>query len=277
LPALVLAYHSHNVFGTGYPSNDHVALASDLRAVHAAGARIVPLQQIVAAAQEGIHGGGELLVGLSFDDGPRFDIADFVHPSHGPQRGFLNILRDFRHEVGAAAQPGLHATSFVIASPDARRAMERSPDCGYPDIDDWLGESWWREAVDSGLMGIGNHSWDHVHHAVERIVATTPQRDDFTKVDNYTDADREIRAAGAYINARVDSCCDLFAFPFGHANNFLVNDYLPLRRYEHGMAAAFGTGGRAIGPQDSIWNLPRLVCGEHWKSPEALEALLAAA
>jgi hypothetical protein len=274
--ALVLTYHSHNVFGTDYPANDHVALARDLRAVHAAGARIVPLPQIVAAARQGLGGGGELLVGLSFDDGPRFDFEDFVHARHGPQRGFLNILRDFRDEVGAAAQPGLHATSFVIASPDARREMARSPDCGYPDMDDWLGESWWREAVDSGLMAIGNHSWDHVHHAVGRIAATTQQRNDFTKVDNYTDADREIRAAGAYINARVDGGCDLFAFPFGHANEFLVGDYLPLRGYEHRMAAAFGTGGRAIGPQDSIWNLPRLVCGEHWKSPERLEALLAA-
>jgi hypothetical protein len=244
--------------------------------VHAAGARIVPLAEIATAVREG-RTGADLLVGISFDDGPRFDFADFEHPLFGPQRGFLNILRDFQDEMGVAAQPGLHATSFVIASPEARRAMERAPDCGYPDLADWLGESWWREAAGSGLMAIGNHSWDHVHQAVDRIVATTAERDDFTRVDNYTDADREIRAAAAYINSRVDGRCELFAFPFGHSNDYLVNDYLPLRRYEHGMAAAFGTGGRAVREGDSIWNLPRAVCGEHWSSPEELGKLLAQA
>jgi hypothetical protein len=276
MPALVLTYHSHNVSGLDYAANDHVALASDLRAVHAAGARIVPLAEIATAVREG-RTGADLLVGISFDDGPRFDFADFEHPLFGPQRGFLNILRDFQDEMGVAAQPGLHATSFVIASPDARRAMERAPDCGYPDLADWLGESWWREAAGSGLMAIGNHSWDHVHQAVDRIVATTAERDDFTRVDNYTDADREIRAATAYINSRVDGRCELFAFPFGHSNDYLVNDYLPSRRYEHGMAAAFGTGGRAVREGDSIWNLPRAVCGEHWSSPEELGKLLAQA
>jgi hypothetical protein len=275
--ALVLTYHSHNISGSDYATNDHVALASDLRTVHTAGGRFVPLATIASSLRAGLEGADELLVGLSFDDGPRFDYADFVHPLLGEQRGFLNILRDFRDEMGASAQPDLHATSFVIASPEARRAMERAPDCGYPDMPDWLGEDWWSEAIDSGLMAIGNHSWDHVHHAVERIAASTPQRDDFTRVASYTDADREIRAAAAYINARVQGRCTHFAFPFGHVNDFLVKDYLPLRGYEHGMVAAFGTGGRAVRADDSVWNIPRLVCGEHWRSPGELEKLLLAA
>jgi hypothetical protein len=275
MKALVLTYHSHNISGGDYATNDHVALARDLRTVHAAGARIVPLAEIARRVREG-DAGTELVVGFSFDDGPAFDFADFTHPRFGPQRGFLNILRDFRDEVGAAAQPGLHATSFVIASPQARGAMERSPDCGYPDIPDWLGERWWSEAVDTGLMAIGNHSWDHVHHAVDRTAISSPVRDDFTRVDNYTDADREIRAAGVYINARVGGRCELFAFPFGHANEYLVTEYLPRRGYEHGMIAAFGTGGRAVARGDSVWNIPRLVCGEHWSNPEGLRALLAA-
>jgi len=275
MKALVLTYHSHNISGGDYATNDHVALARDLRTVHAAGARIVPLAEIARRVREG-DAGTELLVGFSFDDGPKFDFADFTHPRFGPQRGFLNILRDFRGEVGAAAQPGLHATSFVIESPEARRAMELSPDCGYPEMPEWLGERWWSEAIDSGLMAIGNHSWDHVHHAVDRTAIASPVRDDFTRVDNYTDADREIRAAGMYINARVGGRCELFAFPFGHANEYLVNEYLPQRGYEHGMVAAFGTGGRAVAPGDSVWSITRLVCGEHWSNPEGLGALLAA-
>ena len=272
--ALVLTYHSHNIAGSQYGNNDHVALAADLREVHAAGGKIVPLDRIAQAVRDGLEGGRELLVGISFDDGPRFDCDDFIHPEFGAQRGFLNILRDFRDEVGAAAQPSLHATSFVIASPQARGAMERAPECGYPDRPDWLGEDWWSVAADSGLMAIGNHSWDHVHHAVERIAAVTPDRDDFRRVDNYTDADREIRAASDYINARVGGRCSLFAYPFGHVNEFLAEEYLPLRGYEHGLTAAFGTGGREVAAGDSVWNIPRMVCGEHWTSLAELRELL---
>src|SRR5688572_29922956 len=132
LTMLVLAYHSHNISGTDYATNDHVALASDLRSLHAAGAEIVPLEAVAATMRAGLPE-RDRRVALTFDDGPLFDYADFEHPRFGPQRGFLNILRDFRQEVGQAAQPGLHATSFVIASPQARRAMELAPDCGYPD------------------------------------------------------------------------------------------------------------------------------------------------
>ena len=84
---------------------------------------------------------------------------------------------------------------------------------------------------------------------------------------------REIRRASAYINAKVGGRCDLFAYPFGHVNDYLAGDYFPHRGYEHGMKAAFGTGGRALQPRDSIWNLPRAVCGHHWKSPEELLVL----
>src|SRR5712691_2008562 len=102
--------------------NDHAALASDLATIHAAGARVVPLQRIADMVREGrIETGDETLVGISFDDGAVFDFADSMHPRYGLQRGFLGILQDFRMRHGAGAQPDLHATSFVIASPDARK------------------------------------------------------------------------------------------------------------------------------------------------------------
>jgi hypothetical protein len=259
---VVLAYHSHNIAGRDYLGNDHVALASDLATITGAGGRVVPLGQIAEAVRLGDIGDDELVVGLSFDDGPRFDFADFEHPRLGPQRGFLGILRDFdaKHP---GAQRTLHATSFVIASPEARAAMERAEDCGYPDVPGWLGDSWWSDAVDSGLLGIGNHSWDHVHHAVDPIATSSGVRDDFSSVDNYEDADREIRRASGSINDRIGGRCSLFAFPFGHTN--------PYR-----MVAAFGTGGRRVVREDSVWNIPRAVCGYHWKSPQELRALLAA-
>lgn len=273
---VVLAYHSHNITGNAYANNDHVALAADLETITRAGARIVSLEHIAATVRaERVRDGDETLVGLSFDDGPVFDFADFAHPKLGPQRGFLNILRDFRARHGAGAQPGLHATSFVIASPAARRAMERAEECGFPYLEDWLGERWWPEAVGSGLMGIGNHSWDHVHRAVTEIAASAHARDNFERVDSYADADREIRAATHYINARVKGHCSVFAYPFGHVNDYLLNEYFPKLQNEHGMKAAFGTGGRAITAGDSVWHIPRAVCGHHWNSPEGLETLLA--
>lgn len=273
---VVLAYHSHNIGGNDYGNNDHIALAADLELIAGAGARVVPLERIVETVRaERVAQERETLVGLSFDDGPIFDFTDFVHPTLGAQRGFLGIMRDFRARHGAAAQPGLHATSFVIASPAARRAMERAEDCGFPYLEDWLGERWWNEAADTGLMAIGNHSWDHVHHAVETIATSSQERDNFELVDNYADADREIGAAARYINERVRGRCNLFAYPFGHVNDFLLSNYLPKRQDEHGMKAAFGTGGRAIAPGDPVWNIPRAICGHHWNSPGGLEALLA--
>jgi peptidoglycan/xylan/chitin deacetylase (PgdA/CDA1 family) len=271
----VLAYHSHNISGSEYATNDHVAFASDLETLARAGAQAVPLETIVETMRSGKPPvEASTLVGLTFDDGPRFDFADFEHPRFGPQRGFLNIMRDFQRDH-PGGQPHLNATSFVIASPAARTAMERSEDCGYTYLERWLGDDWWSAAADTGLLSIGNHSWDHVHHAVEPIAIRGEVRDNFELVNNYGDADSEIRRAGDYINARVGGRCRMFAFPFGHTNDYLVRDYLPFRRDEHGMEAAFGTGGRAVRADDSIWNIPRAVCGHDWKSPAGLEALLA--
>jgi hypothetical protein len=272
---IVLAYHSHNISGTDYSSNDHVALAADLETIHGSGARVVSLDRIAAIVRrESEPPKDQLLVGLSFDDGPVFDYADFRHPQFGPQRSFYNILKDFESRHGDS-QPELHATSFVIASPAARRAMESSPSCGYPYLPDWLGDGWWKPAMGSGLMGIGNHSWDHVHHAVPELAAASQARDDFSKVATFEAAEREIRTAGEYINSRVGGGCTLFAFPFGHTNDFLVNDYLPRHQDKHGMRAAFGTGGRAITEADPAWNIPRIVCGDHWQSPQELARLVA--
>jgi peptidoglycan/xylan/chitin deacetylase (PgdA/CDA1 family) len=267
----VLAYHSHNISGSDYATNDHVALAADLETLHRLDARIVCLETIGTMVRERRLDTGERIVGLSFDDGPVFDVEDFTHERFGPQRGFANILRDFSARTGREAC----ATSFVIASPEARRAMERAPDCGYPDRAGWLGEHWWKAAADAPTIAIGNHSWDHVHHAPATIAVSVQERDNFTLVRDYVSADAEIRRASDYINARVGGRCRVFAFPFGHVNRFLVEEYLPERAGEHGMVAAFGVGAQVVDASTSVWNIPRLVCGEHWRSPRQLEALLA--
>jgi peptidoglycan/xylan/chitin deacetylase (PgdA/CDA1 family) len=268
VPAFILAYHSHNVAGDGYASNDHVAFPEDLRRLDRRGARFVPLEAIVARLEA--PDDGVVRVALTFDDGPRFDWSDFTHPRFGPQRGFANQMRDFL--AAGASQPHLHATSFVIASPEARSAMASDPSCGLPDEGNWLDEDWWAQASASGLVEIGNHSWDHVHHAPRTIALTREGRDDFTLVDNYIDADRQIRRAGDYIRQRAP--CRYFAYPFGHVNAYLANDYLPSRRSEHGMEAAFASRREAVMPGCSRWDIPRMICGDHWTAPAELDAIV---
>ena len=273
---LVLAYHSHHMSGNEYPGNDHVALASDLETITEAGAQIVPLRRIAeqVRAPGSVETEGATLVGISFDDGAMFDYEDFDHPEFGPQRSFLNVIRDFRARHGSAIQPHLHATSFVIASPGARQELEAAEECGFPDLPDWFTDRWWKDAAATGLFEIGNHSWDHVHPAPGTIVTTTNARGNFGLVDNYIDADREIRAASEFIGTRLEGACELFAFPYGHVNDYLVNDYLPAHADEHGLTAAFGTSGRRIEAGDSVWNIPRLVCGHDWKTSAELRELL---
>jgi Polysaccharide deacetylase len=276
MPIIVLAYHSHNIGGRQYANNDHIALAKDLDVIEEAGAQVVPLDVIASILRGESEARPSIVqVGLSFDDGPIFDVEDFEHARFGPQRSFLNVMRDFRARHGPDRQPHLHATSFVIASAEARRAMELESASEFGLAGEWLSDGWWKGAVETGLIGIGNHSWDHVHHAAPRVAADVPRRDDFSLVVNAMDAEAEIDRATEYINERVGGTCTLFAFPFGHVNDFLVHDYLPRRQDRHGMRAAFGTGGGAVAAGDSVWNIPRLVCGYHWRSPGELARLLA--
>ena len=278
MKAAVLAYHSHNISGPDYARNDHVAFASDLETVTRVGGRVVPLADIATALREGrIDGRGELHVGLSFDDGPMFDALDFTHRELGPQRSFLNIMRDFRARHGDAAQPRLHATSFLIASPEARATMQAAPECGFPDVAGWLGDHWWREAAASGLLEMGNHSWDHVHPLLARTVVASAAKGDFSAVATYPDADAEVRKASVFIAARTGQPCRLFAYPNGQVSPYLRDDYFPHRRAEHGLEAAFGATGGSFGPDTRAWDIPRVVCGHHWKAPDELAALLEAA
>jgi hypothetical protein len=67
----ILCYHSCNA-GNDYATDDHSALAADLRAIYRLGFRVVPL-----------------------------DGVDADHPTYGPRRSFANIIRDFTDDAGA--------------------------------------------------------------------------------------------------------------------------------------------------------------------------------
>jgi peptidoglycan/xylan/chitin deacetylase (PgdA/CDA1 family) len=202
-------------------------------------------------------------VALTCDDGSWFDWHDLDHPTCGPQRSFANILRDFAAETGAAA----HMTSFVIVSPDARAILDRTCLIGRG----WWGDDWWRDAEREKLIAIESHSWDHNHHTLPETVQREQRTGTFRTIDTHADADAEIRRANDWLDAhcRVPRA-GLFAFPYGETNEYLLRDYLPRHVAEHRLRAAFGTEPRPVGFDSDRWNLPRYVCGHHWRSADEL-------
>lgn len=269
----ILTYHSVNIAGNDYAANDHVALAADLRLVTKLGWRIAPLHRLTRAFLEG-RMPSEPTLALTFDDGSDFDFHDLPHPAAGPQRSLFNILHDFSQEF-PEAQPDLHATAFVIVSPDARRVLDRTCLIGKG----WWNEYWWQDAARSGLMGIANHSWDHVHTTLDHVDQREQRKGDFGAIDCAADADAQVVRAFEYIETRApNSSSCLFAYPYGHVSGFLSKTYFNrlATRAVPPVIAAFGLGDSTWSMKSDRWNIPRWVCGDHWKHPDELAAKLAA-
>jgi len=280
MKAFVLAYHSHHVVGDDYARNDHTALAIDLERITDLGCEIVPLHVLVDTffdSREERREGREVQVALTFDDGPIYDMEAFTHPQFGPQRGFLGIMRDFLSRAGRA-QPGLSATSFVIASPEARRVIEATYDAAYTYVGPGaMTDGWWNGAIDDGLISIANHSWDHLHPALPKVAHSRQARADFTQVLTESDAEAQIAYAGIFIAERTRSRnAPFFAYPFGQSNSFLAEDYLPRNAARLRLRAAFTDEPRPIIGGENRWRLPRYICGHHWKTPDELSAILSA-
>lgn len=265
----VLAYHSMKVSGAGHADNDHVAFAEDLERIHALGLRIVPAGEVARACVEGRLEDLRGAVALTMDDGPDFDALDLPHPVWGMQRGMLGILQDFRARHGAQAQPDLHATSFVIVSPEARAELDchEMIGCG------WWNDTWWRNAEATGLLAVESHSWDHNQISLERTVASAP-RGTFT-LSTAEEAHAEITQATRYLRERRGRAGDvLFAYPYGPACDFLADAWFPDGSAGHGVYAAFTTEAMPVTAGTSRWRLPRFVCGWQWQSADGLEVLL---
>lgn len=266
MPGLVLTYHSMNVLGNDYGDNDHIALGVDLRRLGREGFRIVPLSRLVQAWESDAVR-TERLVALSFDDGGALDARDVVHPTCGPQRSFLSILRAFREESGAV-QPGLHASSFVIASPQARAELDRKAFMALG----WWDDHWWPDAIGTGLISIENHSWDHNHPVLDRTAMRMRGRFD-TLVED-AEAEAEIVQASDYIAGRCGRRPRFFAWPWGQVAPGLRDEWFDRARAVHGLDAAFSTEPAPLHAGSHRWALPRYVCGEHWRSEDELAAIL---
>jgi len=264
----VLAYHSNNISGDEYARNDHVALAEDLETIRRSGRRIVPLARVVdALLGEAPAADVEHAVAISFDDGSWFDWHDIDHPACGPQRGMAGILRDFALRTGAP----VHATAFVIVSPEARAILDRTCLAGRG----WWGDDWWRAAQREGLVGIESHGWSHNHATLPAALQCAPPGGTFRTVADHGTADAEIRRASDWLDAHLaPHRTTLLAWPYGETSDYLVREYLPLHADEHRLRAAFGTRAAPVTAGSLRWDLPRYVCGHHWAAPSELERLL---
>ena len=273
----VLTYHSHRIEGTSYDTNDHVALAHDLRMIQARQFTIIPLHQLVAwVVTPQAQALPARAIGLSCDDGADTDYYDCDHPVYGPQRSFYNILRDFQTEMGAVAQPLLHMTSFVIASPGARRELDAR--CLAPLGLHGMTDDWWGAAAHSGLFGIENHSWDHNHPEVSWVCEAGQRSGDFEQIDSYAECRSEIQQAATFIHAKIKPAWpSLLAYPWGQASPYLRETYLPAHQTAHRMRAAFGANAGYVSASSPRWALPRFVCGSGdygWTTPDELGAIL---
>jgi peptidoglycan/xylan/chitin deacetylase (PgdA/CDA1 family) len=268
--ARVLAYHSGNISGNDYATNNLVALAHDLEILRIEGFSILPLRQLVdALVSRKWDSLPARSVAITCDDGLDYDFLELQHPFQGRQRSIRSILVDAARLFGY----GLHATSFVIASPEARRQIADREMLGYR----WMNDSWWRDATQSDLFHIGNHSWDHVSASVESASADPACRGSSKFIDNLEAANLQVVCAHDYIErlAPNPGTC-LFAYPFGDFSRYLAEEYFPKHQDSHHTIAAFTTEPAVITDWSNRWLLPRYVCGVHWNSQEDFQALLRA-
>lgn len=264
MKAAILAYHSQNIAGDEPANNDHVALAADLEVLHAAGCRFVSLSTLVDTVFTGDSPAPDSrLVCLTFDDGCDYDVRTLEFPGHGMQPGLLQVMESFIGRHGSTSQPGLHATSFVIASPDARRIIDNKSLFGYGHMSD----DWWRAADAHPLMAIGNHGWDHNHPDLEEGQYA---RGGFKMVNNFEHCQQQVVQAADFIEKKTGRKPSFFAYPFGESSEYIRSKYFPLHRDQHRCLAAIGTGPGLVSAQSNRWNLPRFVCGRDWSTPAEL-------
>jgi hypothetical protein len=217
----ILTYETMRVDGNGYADNDLRALAADLGSITDAGFTIRPLRSIVDAWLGGR--GAELdprTVAIACDHGADFDYEDLPHPRWGPQRSVLNVLRDFAAQR-PGAQPHLSATCFAVVGPQARDALDASCMLGKG----WWRDDWWPAAVASGLLHIGNQSWDHNHETLPDSLSAGVRRGTFASIADERLADHEIRQAASYLRSKAPiPGAGLFAYPYGDSIDFLLRE-----------------------------------------------------
>ncbi len=265
----VLCYHSMVADTNNYLGNDHLALQADLDMLGKLGFRLISSSDLVDFIQGKsiLPLGVKKLCCITFDDAPAFDYYDFFRPHLGTILSFRSILL----ESVVFRKSKTPITNFAIASEEVRIELDQTCLEGKGE---WSSE-WWMEAISSRLFEIANHSYDHMHNTLKKTNHTRGESGNFYAVDNYEDADRQIRKAQDELDKLTGGQSQpFFAYPYGQVNEYLAREYLPNFQNEHRQIAAFSTAGDFAHKNSSRWNIPRFVCGNHWKTPEELQNIL---
>lgn len=267
--AYVLAYHSQNVTGGSYETSDRQAFAADLALLRELKVTVVSAMHLVKCLRAGAFRSlPERCVVLTMDDAPLSDFCETSNPPHAGQDSMLTSLRKQHRRIFGfpVGRPDFVATAFAIASPEARRQLSAATGMA------WFTDSWWRAAQQSGYLDIGNHSWNHVHPELEEMASQPHLKAAFHRVDSTAEADHQIVEASRSIRSITgNDAAGLFAYPYGRTNDFLVREYLPRQQTVIG---AFTTEPRPVTESTGIWEIPRFVCGDSWKTREQLRSLL---
>lgn len=265
----LLVFHSQNVTGNDFATNDHAALDETLGFLRNRRVPIVSLREVALRLRGGtLDELPGVYAAISFDDGPDYDWLAVRHPAAGPQEPMGSILR--RHSAGAwgRLRRRIRGTSFVIASPSARRDIA-GPEADNPDR---MSDAWWAAAHASGFLEIGNHGWDHVHPRVDDMKARPELIEAFDRVAGDAEARRQVDASADYISAKAGAGAgELFAYPYGQVSEYLARDYLPRQRR---VFAAFTTEAAPVTSATDVWRIPRYVCGRDFRSVAGLESIL---
>jgi peptidoglycan/xylan/chitin deacetylase (PgdA/CDA1 family) len=269
----VLTFHSHNIAGNDYATNDHVALDATLAHLARAGVPVLRLLDVAKRLRAGrLESLPARFACITFDDGTDYDWRDLAHPQHGAQRSMHAILRAHsRRLLGLVWQRRAHATSFVIASPLARAEISAAAlgDRGL------MSDGWWRAAQRSGLMDIGTHGWNHVHPAASEMQAQPALIERFDRVETPGEAALQVDRAFDAIHATAGGDAGrVFAYPYGQVSEYLATRHLPAQRH---IVAAVSVEPAPVHAGSDPWRIPRYVCGHDWKDEAGLDAILRAA
>ena len=100
----ILTFHSQNIAGNDFATNDHVALDRTLQVLREVGVPVLRLATVVRLFR--FHLGLLLpkrFVAFTFDDGPDYDWHEIRHPQHGKQKPLAAILRKHRATGGGVS------------------------------------------------------------------------------------------------------------------------------------------------------------------------------
>ena len=267
MPAFpILTYHSQIFQDNSYSGNNHLALAHDLELIYSAGYQVQPLARLADWLDDKADDRElDRAVFLTFDDGCNFDVQDLEHPEFGFQSSFRTTMRRFAATLDPGQAASLHATTFVIASEEARRAMDTRSLFGK----NWISSDWWKDTDREGLIAIESHGWDHNHPDLGG-----EGRGGFKNIDSDALCRNQVVRAADSIRALTGRRPAFFAYPYGQSSAYMRETWFPDFTDHHGCRAAFGTAAAHVTRNSNRWNLPRYICGHNWQSPEALRKIL---